>query len=66
LAIVGRGRLQRLERLRDLLVERDERAAVNTELLLCSGRSFNSELTQAADGRDDVELVDLKRLYEAG
>jgi len=64
--IVGRGQLQRLERLRDLLIERDERATVSTKLLLYSGRSFNAELIQAADGRDDVELVDLKRLYVAG
>jgi AAA+ ATPase superfamily predicted ATPase len=63
--IVGRGHLRRLERLRDLLVERDERAAAGLKLLLFSGRSFNDELTREAQGRDDIELIDLERLYES-
>ncbi|HEV2637531.1 MAG TPA: hypothetical protein VGX23_20435 [Actinocrinis sp.] len=61
--IVGRGHLQRLERLRALLIDRDERASENVRLLLFSGNSFNDQLRRIAEARDDVELIDLDRMY---
>jgi AAA+ ATPase superfamily predicted ATPase len=60
---VGRGHLRRLERIRELLVARDERAAPDLKLLLFSGAGFGDELSRLVTARDDVELVGLDRLY---
>jgi AAA+ ATPase superfamily predicted ATPase len=62
--IVGRGHLHRLERLRDLLAARDERAVGPVRLLLFTGRGFSPELLEEIRDRDDVELVGLERLYQ--
>lgn len=61
--VVGRGHLARLEKLREILVRRDERAGEDMKLLLFSGGGFMPELRETATTRDDVELVDLERLY---
>ena len=58
-APVGRGILGRLERKRALLGERAARA----KLLLFSSAGFDRGLAAHARGRQDVELVDLRRLY---
>lgn len=50
--------LARLEHLRELL-----NAAPGTKLLLFSRAGFTKALTDVAPTRDDVELVDLARLY---
>ena len=61
--VVGRGHLARLEKLREILVRRDDRADDEMKLLLFSGGGFMPELQETATARDDVELVDLERLY---
>nr|WP_221473561.1 ATP-binding protein [Planomonospora venezuelensis] len=61
--VIGRGHLERLERLRELLVRRDARAAAGTRLLLFSVAGFMPELREAARTREDLQLVDLDRLY---
>jgi hypothetical protein len=53
--------LSRLEHLRELL-----NVGPRTKLLLFSRRGFSRRLTAAASTRDDVELVDLLRLYNGG
>ncbi len=55
---LGTGHLRRLEKARVALGRR----AAHARLLLC-GADFHPELAFAAEGRDDVELVDLERLY---
>ena len=55
------GDLVRLEHVRDL-VGRGARSP--TKLAVYAGRGgFDADLIEVADGRDDVELVDLDRLY---
>jgi AAA+ ATPase superfamily predicted ATPase len=54
--------LDRLERIRTLLVARGA-APTATKLLLFSANGFDRNLTQAAASREDVELIDLDRLY---
>ena len=61
--VLGRAHLDRLERLRDLLVRRDERATADTKLLMFSGNGFMSAVQEAAATRGDLELIDLTRLY---
>jgi len=56
-----RGDLARLERIRGLLVGRGVDAA-DAKLLLFGRSGFDRELTAAAAGRQDVELIDLDRL----
>ena len=63
--VLGRAHLERLERLRDLLMHRDERATADTKLLLFSGNGFMPAISKAVASRDDLELIDLTRLYEA-
>jgi AAA+ ATPase superfamily predicted ATPase len=62
--VIGRGHLERLERLRDLLARRDDRAASGVRLLLFSAAGFMPELRETARTREDLQLVDLDRLYE--
>ena len=62
--ILGQGHLARLERLRQLLVRRDERADESMKLLLFTGRSFMPDLEETAGARSDLELIDLGRLYQ--
>ncbi|MEU4834811.1 ATP-binding protein [Streptosporangium sp. NPDC023615] len=62
--VVGRGHLERLERLRELLVHRDDRATPDTRLLLFGAAGFMPQLREATRDRVDVQLVDLTRLYE--
>lgn len=62
--VVGRGHLERLERLRDLLASRDDRARGNVRLLLFSACGFMPQVVEAARSRTDLELVDLGRLYQ--
>ena len=53
--------LRWLEHLRDLLGPAG--ASVQTRLLLFSRRGFTADVDREAGTRDDVELVDLPRLY---
>ncbi|WP_433243836.1 AAA family ATPase [Streptosporangium sp. CA-135522] len=61
--VIGSGRLERLERLRELLVQRDDRATPQTRLLLFSAAGFMPQMREIAQGRADLQLVDLDRLY---
>lgn len=61
--ILGQGHLARLERLRELLIRRDERADESVRLLLFTGRGFTSDFERTARARSDLELIDLERLY---
>ncbi len=54
--------LDRLERIRLLLVRRDQ-ATVDTKLLVFSARGFDRNLVSAANRRSDVALIDLERMY---
>lgn len=54
--------LERLERIRALLVDRGQ-APLATKLLLFSGTGFDQNLAIIAKARDDVELIDLERVY---
>ncbi len=54
--------LTRLEGIRTLLVERGK-APPTTKLLLFSATGFDRNLLAAAEAREDVELVDLDRMY---
>jgi hypothetical protein len=58
----GLGDLERLESLRALIASRLPSAA-SARLLLFSAAGFGSALATRAAGRDDVELIDLARLY---
>jgi hypothetical protein len=54
--------LARLEHIRSMLTDRDQ-ASPTTKLLLFSASSFDRNLTATAKARDDVELIDLDRMY---
>jgi hypothetical protein len=54
--------LGRLGRIRTLLVDRNV-APATTKLLLFSANGFDRNLTEASAGRNDVELIDLERIY---
>jgi AAA+ ATPase superfamily predicted ATPase len=54
--------LDRLGRIRMLLADRGA-APATTKLLLFSANGFDRNLTQVSVGRDDVELIDLDRMY---
>ncbi|WFE37893.1 hypothetical protein [Micromonospora sp. WMMD998] len=60
---LGRGDLDRLERIRALLVRRPGYDATGTRLLLASGQGFTEDLTDDAATRPDVVLVDPARIY---
>lgn len=62
--VIGRAHLERLERLRELLIRRDDRATPGTRLLLFSAAGFMPQLRETAQSRTDVQLIDLTRLYE--
>lgn len=54
--------LERLESIRRLLSDRGS-APASTKLLLFSANGFDRKATDAATERDDVELIDLDRMY---
>ena len=59
--------LARLDRIAALLDRRDRVSmAPNARRLLFSLEGFTPELATEAQGRDDVELVDVDRLYDGG
>jgi hypothetical protein len=60
-AAIGQGELRRLECLRGLLERRADLSGAR--LLLFSSGGFEPALRAEARRRDDVELVDLDRLY---
>jgi hypothetical protein len=60
-ARVGINQLERLEHIRALLPADD--GAEPPLLLLFSREGFTADLTAAARGRADVQLIDLERLY---
>lgn len=61
--VIGRGHVERLERLRELLIRRDERAGRDMRLLLFSGAGFTEPVRESAQARADLQVVDLERLY---
>ncbi|MFE3442422.1 ATP-binding protein [Nocardia sp. NPDC059180] len=62
-SVIGDHELNRLDRIRELLLQRDRRASSSTKLLLFTGNDFTPELRQTNRTREDVELIDLERLY---
>lgn len=60
---LGPADLDRLERIRSLLVARPGFDAAATRLVLTSGQGFADELVRVAAGRRDVVLLDPARLY---
>ncbi|MFI6331581.1 ATP-binding protein [Micromonospora chersina] len=60
---LGKADLERLERIRALLVQRPGFDTGDTRLLLASGQGFAGGLVDAASGRSDVVLLDSARLY---
>jgi uncharacterized protein len=58
----GVGVLARLEHARDLL-DRRATVAADAKLLVFSASGFDRALLAACRGREDVELIDLERLY---
>lgn len=54
--------LHRLEHIRTLLAPKQPTAAT-ARLLLFAGHGFDQRLTNEADQRSDIELIDLERLY---
>lgn len=66
-AEVGRDELERLRRVRDLLVAADRPGAARARLLCFSGLGFTPELHRlAGQGVGEVVLIDLARLYGSG
>lgn len=55
--------LRRLEEIRALMARREQASGTKTKLLLFGASGFSRALAQEADGRADVELVDLERLH---
>lgn len=55
--------LVRLEKVRAILVDRSQ-ATPATKLLIFSATGFDANLIASANGRDDVELIDLARMYQ--
>ncbi|MET8906303.1 hypothetical protein [Micromonospora sp. NPDC004551] len=60
---LGTADLERLERIRALLVRRPGFDTTDTRLLLASGQGFADGLAEAASARPDVVLLDPARLY---
>ena len=56
------GDLRRLERLRELLAVRVDVA--EAKLLLFGRSGFEDDVIRAAEGRSEVELIDLRRMFE--
>jgi AAA+ ATPase superfamily predicted ATPase len=61
--VVGVGHLDRLRRIRALLVEQDRPGARTAKLLCFSGAGFTDQLRHVAGGDDDVVLVGLDQIY---
>jgi uncharacterized protein len=53
--------IERLERLRGLLASRID--TTGTKLLLFSSSGFERDVIEKANGRSDIEVVDLQRMY---
>ncbi|MER7164634.1 ATP-binding protein [Micromonospora sp. NPDC000207] len=62
--LIGRAELERLERVRNVLRGRPGIDAAGTRLLLASAEGFTDDLRATAARRDDLVLVDPRRLYE--
>jgi hypothetical protein len=60
-APVGGAEVRRLEHLRDLLPA--DAVPEPPRLLLFARSGFTADVTRAGTGRDDLELIDLDRLY---
>lgn len=60
---VGRGHLERLQRIRSVLEGHRTLNADGTRLLLFSGVGFTDELRSLADESSDISLIGLERLY---
>lgn len=60
---MGMSHAQRLEHIRGLLAARDNTRGENVRLLLFSGAGFTQELRQRASTDQNLQLVDLHRLY---
>ena len=56
------GDLTRLETIRGLVAKKQQ-SAESARLLLFSANGFDANLTRAAATRDDVDLIDIQRLY---
>jgi AAA+ ATPase superfamily predicted ATPase len=56
------GDLTRLERIRSLVAAKDS-SAETARLLLFSASGFETNLTRTAASRDDVDLIDIERIY---
>lgn len=63
---LGRSDLDRLSRVRELLIRRPGTAAMDARLLLASAEGFTEELVALVAGRADVILIDPSRLYSGG
>lgn len=63
---IGEGHLNRLERVRELLIARSGFDTSDTRLLLASAVGFSDALLDLARHRSDVVLVDLERIYSGG
>lgn len=64
-AVVGLEEVDRLIRIRQLLVAQDRPGATRARLV-CFGAGFTDELHRRAEAEGDLVLVDLDRLYSAG
>ncbi len=62
---MGLGHLQRLERIRDLLVRAGQPGAENATLLCFSGAEFAPALAAASRKRADLHLIGLDEIYGA-
>jgi AAA+ ATPase superfamily predicted ATPase len=60
---LGQADLERLRRVRELLLRRPGFDATGTRLLLASAEGFTDDLARAVSARQDVILVDRNRLY---
>jgi hypothetical protein len=60
---MGVNHVQRLSHIRDLLAAREASSATRTRLLCFSGAGFTDELRNVAAHDDNIQLVDLLRLY---
>lgn len=60
---MGRGHLERLRRIRDLLAAQGRYGAETARLVCYSGAGFSEELVERAAGDDEVVLVGLDALY---
>lgn len=59
----GIGDIRRLERIRELVSERDDVDATEAKLAIFSSSGFERNVSQLSRERTDVLLVDLDRIY---